>query len=138
MAGSGAARRAQFATARRAILRPAVQKSAPPPSRAVLRVRVQPRASRTELLGYEDGVLRLRLRSPPLDGAANAELLRFLAREVLGTAPSRLELLRGAAGRDKSVAVDGMDEHAVHEAVQRALGGGRWPSSSPKKETPRT
>jgi uncharacterized protein len=69
----------------------------------VLTVRVQPRASRDELL--LDGTrLKVRITAPPVDGAANAHLLRFLATEF-GVAPSRTELVRGAAGRDKVVRI---------------------------------
>ncbi len=69
----------------------------------VLTLRVQPRASRDELLA-DDARLRARITAPPVDGAANAHLLRFLARQF-GIAPSRTELVRGATGRDKVVRI---------------------------------
>jgi uncharacterized protein len=69
----------------------------------VLTVRVQPRASRDELL-LEGARLKVRIKAPPVDGAANARLLRFLATEF-GVAPSRTELVRGAAGRAKVVRI---------------------------------
>ncbi len=69
----------------------------------ILQVRVQPRASRDELL--EDGErLRLRITSPPVDGAANAHIIRFLAREF-GVAKGRVEIVRGLAGREKTVRI---------------------------------
>ena len=74
----------------------------------VLRVRVQPRASRDALGGERDGALVVRLTAPPVDGAANKALLRFLAR-ALGVAPSALQIARGAKGRDKQVRVAGLD-----------------------------
>ena len=53
-----------------------------------LRLRVQPRASREELAGLAGGAIRIRLTAPPVDGAANEALVRFLA--------SRLEVSRSA------------------------------------------
>ena len=67
----------------------------------VLTLRVQPRAARDELVVDRER-LRVRITAPPVDGAANSHLLRFLAAEF-GVAPSRARLLRGATGRDKVV-----------------------------------
>jgi uncharacterized protein len=67
----------------------------------VLTLRVQPRASRDQLL-VDGERLRAQITAPPVDGAANAHLLRFLAREF-GIAASRTTLVRGATGRDKVV-----------------------------------
>jgi uncharacterized protein len=69
----------------------------------VLTVRVQPRASRDELR-LEGARLKVRITAPPVDGAANAHLLRFLA-GAFGVAPSRAELVRGASGREKIVRI---------------------------------
>jgi uncharacterized protein (TIGR00251 family) len=69
----------------------------------VLTVRVQPRASRDELR-LEGTRLRARITAPPVDGAANVHLLRFLAAEF-GVAPSRAALVRGATGREKVVRI---------------------------------
>ena len=65
----------------------------------VLTVRVQPRASRNELR-LEGARLKARITAPPVDGAANAHLLRFVA-DAFGVAPSRVELVRGTTGREK-------------------------------------
>ena len=73
---------------------------------ATLRVRVSPRASRDEVAGERDGALVVRLTAPPVEGQANAALLRFLARR-LGVAPSTLSVARGAKGRDKVLLVAG-------------------------------
>jgi len=85
--------------------------------RILLRVRVQPRASRTELAGVREGQLRIRLKAPPVDGAANAELLRFLGRKVLGVPPSSLEIVRGAGSRDKTVAISGLSTDQVRDLL---------------------
>lgn len=72
----------------------------------ILTVRVQPGARSDAIVGAVDGVLRVRLKAPARDGEANDALRAFLA-ERLGTAPSRVEILKGGSGRSKRVAVRG-------------------------------
>lgn len=72
----------------------------------MLLVHVQPRAPRTEVVGRHGDAIKIRLRAPPVDGAANEELLRFLA-ERLGVARAALRLVAGESGRRKRVAVVG-------------------------------
>ncbi len=73
--------------------------------RVVLDVSVSPNAKRTEVVGWHDGALRIRLAAPPVDGAANEALRKWLAKE-LNTGPSGIELLRGATGRRKQWTLD--------------------------------
>ncbi len=54
----------------------------PLPDGAELAVLVQPRASRTRVVGEHDGLLKIQLAAPPVDGEANAALLEFLARQL--------------------------------------------------------
>ncbi len=79
-------------------------------------MRVQPRASRDGLGGVREGALVVRLTAPPVEGAANAALLKLLAK-ALGLPPSALELLRGQSGRDKLVLARGLDAAAVRSAL---------------------
>ena len=65
-------------------------------------VHVQPRASRTEVVGLHGDAIKIRIKAPPVDGGANRELLRFLAGR-LGVSPSAVQLLSGAAGRRKRI-----------------------------------
>ena len=69
----------------------------------LLSVRVQPRASRDELR-LEAGRLRLRITAPPVDGAANAHVVRYLA-DQFGVANSRIEIVRGLTGREKTIRI---------------------------------
>lgn len=71
-----------------------------------LSLRVQPRASRDEVAGLQGDRLRVRITAPPVDGAANEHLRRFIAR-LFDVAPARVRLLRGATGRDKLIHVSG-------------------------------
>ncbi len=81
-------------------------------------VRAQPRASRSELAGEYDGALKVRLAAPPVEGAANEELVRFLAR-LLGVPKSAVRVVSGDTGRNKIVEVDGV----ALDDVARALEG---------------
>jgi len=85
---------------------------------ARLALRVQPRAARDEVLGWRDGVLRVRVTAPPVDGDANAAVLALLAR-ALGVRPAAVRLARGERGRDKVVTVAGLTD----AEVQRRLRG---------------
>lgn len=66
----------------------------------ILRVRVQPRASRDEWVGLQEDRFRIRITAPPVDGQANAHLRAFLA-DLFGVAKSQVTLLDGETGRDK-------------------------------------
>ncbi len=83
-------------------------------------MRVQPRASREGLAGVREGALVVRLTAPPVEGAANAALLKLLGK-ALGLPPSALELLRGQSGRDKLVLARGLDAAAARAALQPGL-----------------
>ncbi len=80
-------------------------------------VRAQPRASRSEIVGEYDGALKVRVAAPPVEGEANRELVRFLARTI-GVPQSSLEILSGSSGKSKIVEVAGV---ALVD-VRRALG----------------
>ena len=82
-----------------------------------INVRVQPRASRNRVAGYRDGALRVSVAAPPHDGRANAALLEILA-DTLGIAKSRLSIVRGLAGRDKVVAVEGLTAGDVQRILE--------------------
>jgi uncharacterized protein len=71
-------------------------------SEARIEVRVQPRASRDELVGFRDGVLQARVCAAPVQGEANRALCRLIARRA-GVAPSRVEVIRGGRGRSKDL-----------------------------------
>lgn len=79
---------------------------------AVLELLVQPRASRTRVVGVHDGRLKIQLAAPPVDGEANAALLEFLA-DALGLKRSEVSLLAGESGRRKRVRVAGVAADAA-------------------------
>ena len=81
----------------------------------ILHIRVQPGASRDEIAGPHGRQLKIRLRAHPVDGRANAGLIRFLA-GVWGVAKRNVEILSGAFDRDKRVRVDA--PRSVPEGVE--------------------
>ena len=81
-----------------------------------LRVRVQPRASRDALAGEREGAQVVRLTAPPVEGAANEALSRFLGK-ALGVAPSAVRVVSGTTGRNKVVSVAGLDAATVRERL---------------------
>lgn len=74
----------------------------------VITVRVVPRASRSEVVGVTDGVLKVRIAAPPVDGAANAELIKVLAKSF-AVAKSNVRLISGETARTKKLRVLGAD-----------------------------
>ncbi len=95
---------------------PATDWLRPAPGGVTLRVVAAPRASRTEVAGRAEGWLRVRVAAPPVDGAANDELVRFLAR-MLGVPRSAVAVTAGAAGRRKTVVVRGVAETAARAVL---------------------
>lgn len=82
-----------------------------------IRLRVQPRASRTAITSAADGRIRVALTAPPVDGAANASLIKALA-EALGVPPRRVALAAGEKSRDKVVEVTGVEASWVRERLR--------------------
>jgi uncharacterized protein (TIGR00251 family) len=78
----------------------------------LLRLRVQPRASRDEVVGLHGDAVRIRLRAPPVDGAANEALVRFLS-EQLQVPRSTVQLTSGQTSRSKVVMITGADLEQV-------------------------
>ena len=70
----------------------------------LLQVRLQPRASRDEIVGPHGDALKIRITAPPVDGQANDHLLRFLAK-AFGVARSEVTLLAGDTARTKRLSV---------------------------------
>ena len=70
-------------------------------------VRVQPRAPKSGVAGEVDGVLKIRLAAPPVEGQANEELIRLLA-ELFDAPRRRIAILSGQTSKNKVVGVSGI------------------------------
>jgi uncharacterized protein (TIGR00251 family) len=86
----------------------------------LLRVRVQPRAPRSEIVGWRaDGTLSVRVAAPPVEGQANAALAALLA-GALDLRPAAVTVAHGVRGRDKLVRIAGLSPAEVRQRI----GGG--------------
>jgi uncharacterized protein len=82
----------------------------------VIALHVQPGAKRTELIGTYGDALKIKIAAPPVDGKANAELLRFMARKC--GAPARdVTLAYGETSRDKGVNFTGLTAAHIFEKL---------------------
>jgi len=79
---------------------------------AILTVHIQPNASTTECVGIHGDAIKIRVAAPPVDGAANDELIRFLARR-LSLPSTSVQIHSGAGGRHKRVLVKGVSVELV-------------------------
>jgi uncharacterized protein (TIGR00251 family) len=84
----------------------------------VFQVHVNPRASRSEIAGEHNGALRVRIAAPPVDGAANEELVRLLAR-AFGVKRNAVEIVGGRASRTKQIRIAGLANSALQKALAK-------------------
>lgn len=86
------------------------------PGGVEIALHIQPRASRTECIGAHGDALKIRLAAPPVDGEANDELVRFLAK-TLGVPKSAVTIVSGATGKRKKVRVLGVSAGSTRDAL---------------------
>lgn len=79
---------------------------------SLVNIHVQPRASKNEIAGIHGESLKVRLTSPPVEGAANSLLIEFMAKK-LGVPKSRVELVSGEKSRHKTLKVDDLTKDEV-------------------------
>ncbi len=82
---------------------------------ARLKLRVQPGAKRSEVVGWQGEALRIRVQAPPLEGRANEAVIELLAR-TLGVPKRQLAVRAGGASRDKLIEIEGL---TVEELADR-------------------
>lgn len=86
-----------------------------------MKVLLCPRASQNGLVGWQDDYLKIRLTAPPVDGAANAALIKFLAERL--KIPARdIELVSGLAGRRKKLRIKGVGAVDLSEKLSGLIG----------------
>ncbi|MEP6946532.1 MAG: DUF167 domain-containing protein [Acidobacteriota bacterium] len=83
----------------------------------IFNVRVIPRASKSEFVGELDGALKVRIASPPVDGAANAELVRLLAKK-LGVSRGDISIIGGETSKNKRIKVSNVSQSRFDEVTQ--------------------
>ena len=87
----------------------------------VLNLHIQPRASKNEVCGVQGNALKIRLTSPPVDGAANKLCREFLA-ELLGVPKSAVEIISGETSRHKRVRIADADPERLRLLVVGMIG----------------
>jgi uncharacterized protein (TIGR00251 family) len=80
-------------------------------------VRVIVRASKSEIAGEHEGSVKVRIAVPPVDGAANAELIRLLAKEF-GISKNRIEIAGGHRARSKQILIRGLNVADVNDVLK--------------------
>ena len=83
----------------------------------ILRLHVIPRGSKNEIIGWRDDVLCVKITAPPVEGAANSAIVKFIA-DALGVRKSQVELVSGEKSREKSVRIDGLTQDDIRERVK--------------------
>ena len=81
-------------------------------------LRVHPRSSRNQVVGFQGDVLHVRVTAPPLDGKANQAVVSLLS-EALGVSKSSIRIVRGHGSRDKSVDVDSASGEFIRERLHQ-------------------
>ncbi len=75
-------------------------------------MRVYPAAARNEVVGFSDGVLRVRVSAPPVKGKANRELVAFLG-QLLGVNSDSITIIKGQTSRNKIIAIYNLSKEAA-------------------------
>ena len=79
-------------------------------------VRVVPRASKSEIVGEMGGALKVRIALPPVDGAANAELVKILSKKF-DVSKGAVEILTGQTSKVKQVKISGANRNALTDII---------------------
>lgn len=88
-----------------------------PMSSTRLKVYIQPRASKSEVAGMHDGILKIRVAAPAVDNAANEALVEFVA-EALGVAKRSVQIVAGTASRRKVLEIAGVTDDAIAQKLR--------------------
>ncbi len=79
-------------------------------------LRVIPRAKKNQIAGRRGGAVVVRLQAPPVEGAANKALKKFLAKQ-LGVRASDISVVSGEKSRDKTIAIEGISQEEADRAL---------------------
>ncbi len=90
------------------------------PGGVILKVLVQPKGSRNEIIGLQDDKLKVKLTAPPVEGAANKMCVDFLAR-CLKVRKSDIEILSGYKGRSKNLIVRSAHRKDIETLLAKKL-----------------
>ncbi len=86
------------------------------PDGVVMKIKVQPRASRNKIAGTIGDALKVMLTAPPVDGEANAACIEFFS-DLLGIPKRDIEILTGHTGRNKTIKLYGLTKSKLTEQL---------------------
>jgi|OpeIllAssembly_1097287.scaffolds.fasta_scaffold644852_2 hypothetical protein len=84
--------------------------------RTLIKVKVIPRSSRTEILGRENDIYRVKLTDPPVEGRANKAVIALLAQK-LGVPRREIEIVSGKTGKLKTIRIRSLTEGEIAQAL---------------------
>jgi len=87
----------------------------------LFKVRVLPRSSKNQIVGYYDDAIKIRLTAAPLEGKANEACRAFLA-DILSVPRARIEIVSGQTSRNKLIKVAGISAQRVTQVFSLACG----------------
>lgn len=82
-----------------------------------MNIRVVPRSSRSEIVGLHDGALKVRIAAPPVDGAANEELIKLLAK-TFDVAKNNVEIISGKSSKTKRCRIIGVTSAQIDAVLK--------------------
>ena len=81
-------------------------------SQSRISIRVYPGAARNEVVGFSNGVLRVKVSAPPVKGKANRELVAFLS-QLLGVSQDSISIIKGHTSRNKIITIYDLSQEAA-------------------------
>ncbi len=88
------------------------------PVGAVIQVKVLPRSSKTEITGKANGVYRIKLSAPPVDGKANKALINFLAKKT-GLPKRKFQIVSGKHSRNKTIRIHKVTSEDIMKCLEK-------------------
>lgn len=85
----------------------------------VISLFVQPNAPKSQIIGEYNQLLKIKIKSPPVEGKANDEIIRFFS-EIFGIAKNKIEILSGDKSKQKRVLVKGLSVSQIQAALHNS------------------
>jgi hypothetical protein len=86
-------------------------------SDTLLKLHVTPRGSKNEIIGWRDDVICIKITAPPVDGAANSAIIKFIA-DALGVRKSQVKLVSGEKSREKVLKIIGVTQADIKSKIK--------------------
>jgi hypothetical protein len=82
-------------------------------------IKLIPNSSRCEILGISEGILKIKIDAPPIEGRANEKIIKFLS-EILRIPKSKISIISGEKSKTKLIFVEGNPEE-IEEKIKNIL-----------------